>query len=246
MQNPPTPAAGSGHPTHTAGSSSLPQVPRLSAREIAIQASTLVWEFDRTIRRLPQGERDFFAGRRNALQVLLQRCGVLPTGPVGRSVEELLGGLSVIRQALPEGFEAFTAAQVYEFLIAHGIETSLDEVAGLHLYLTAGLKRKDVPAAPAVELDQDALAVAADAQDGADPHAGTVSQAAGEWLSGKLFTPGIKETAASKLQADEQARRDRLAQLPAGTCLQCEGLGVLESALHSTPCPDCNGTGRAA
>jgi hypothetical protein len=155
--------------------------PGITAREIAAEACAASWEAEHCMRLVPMGSehQEFYRGQRNALQVLLQRCGVLPVGPFGRSVDELLGGLSVIRNQLPEGFEAFTASQAHELLLSHGVETALDEVPGLQLYLTSGRKHKHVPAAPVGELNQEALAVGADAQDGAGVHAATVAQQGG-------------------------------------------------------------------
>jgi hypothetical protein len=172
--------------------------PGITARDIAAEASAASWEAERCMRLFPMGSDDqaFYRGQRNALQVLLQRCGVLPTGPFGRSVDELLGALSVVRNHLPEGFEAFTVAQAHELLVAHGVETALNEVAGLQLYLTSGRKPKHVPAAPAVELNQEALAVAAEAQDGADVHAATLSQQQA-WLASSIREALVPEGGAA-------------------------------------------------
>ena len=80
-----------------------------------------------------------------------------------------------------------------------------------------------------------------------------------DWATKKLFVaepdqPGanaaIKPTEAeiasfkAKEQAKEGAKRQRLANLPTGTCPECEGEGTLYSALHSTKCPECNGSGK--
>lgn len=46
-----------------------------------------------------------------------------------------------------------------------------------------------------------------------------------------------------QIKATAEERRQRLADLPAGTCQECEGEGFFESALHSTKCENCNGTG---
>lgn len=48
---------------------------------------------------------------------------------------------------------------------------------------------------------------------------------------------------ALQIKATAEERRQRLAKLPAGTCPDCEGEGFFESALHSTKCENCNGTG---
>lgn len=49
----------------------------------------------------------------------------------------------------------------------------------------------------------------------------------------------------ARLQAKEEAKRQRMAVLPPGTCPECEGEGTLYSALHMFECPECNGTGKA-
>lgn len=80
-----------------------------------------------------------------------------------------------------------------------------------------------------------------------------------DWATKKLFVgepdqpdadAEIKPTEAeiarfkARLQTKEEAKHQRLAALPTGTCPECEGEGTLYSALHSTKCPECNGSGK--
>lgn len=51
---------------------------------------------------------------------------------------------------------------------------------------------------------------------------------------------------AAQREAEAQAKRERLAKLPTGTCVECEGEGEFVGALHATPCDACNGTGKVA
>lgn len=48
----------------------------------------------------------------------------------------------------------------------------------------------------------------------------------------------------AKAQAEDEAKRQRLAALPPDTCPECEGEGTLYSALHMFECPECNGSGK--
>lgn len=49
-----------------------------------------------------------------------------------------------------------------------------------------------------------------------------------------------------RFQAEAAEKRERLADLPAGACPECEGVGQFVGATHITPCDACNGTGRVA
>lgn len=117
----------------------------------------------------------FTAGAQNTLYLLLQQLGVIPVGPFGRSIQELLRRLAAVRHQQPEGFEHLSVAQAFEWFRQHGIELTLDEVPGLQLYLAAGRKHKGVPTpvSTSAKADQKDLSVGADALNGAGVHVST-------------------------------------------------------------------------
>ena len=155
----------------------LPSVDITKMETVLVWACKMFWRLeDRRAnhwRECP--DLHFTAGAQNTLHLLLQQLGVIPVGPFGRSVQELLHRLAAVRHQQPEAFEHLAVAQAFEWFRQHGIELTLDEVPGLQLYLAAGRKHEGVPAPilASAKADQKDLSVGADALNGAGVHVST-------------------------------------------------------------------------
>lgn len=69
---------------------------------------------------------------------------------------------------------------------------------------------------------------------GYESAAGPLPPTADEWIA----------KVAKKIAVAEKQKQQRLAAMPPGTCLTCEGEGEFVGATHITKCVDCHGTGK--
>ncbi|WKL15648.1 hypothetical protein QYQ99_25515 [Comamonas testosteroni] len=168
---------------------SEPTVHPTSLQEVLDKASEHIWLAERNLDRLRDEGKDssiwnHWYGRQCGLITLLQLCGALPIGPRHRASDAFHRQLVALRPQLPGGFELFSVGQALELFMKHGIEATAYEVPYLQRHLVAGLrKHKDVVlpgfGSPGV-LDDEALTVTADFDNGSSKHQASVEPVASQ------------------------------------------------------------------